>query len=129
MSEFVSNPLFGIALSILAYLGGMMIFRRYPHPLTTPLLLSAIFIIIFLKVTGISYQDYYQGGVYLNNLIVPSTVALGIPLYKSFHLMKHHVRSILLGSFHLSCHRQYLFYSPSRKNLWYGLFPSHFSLS
>ena len=99
MSEFVSNPLFGIALSILAYLGGMMIFRRYPHPLTTPLLLSAIFIIIFLKVTGISYQDYYQGGVYLNNLIVPSTVALGIPLYKSFHLMKHHVRSILLSSF------------------------------
>ena len=56
------------------------------------------FIIIFLKATGISYQDYYQGGVYLNNLIVPSTVALGIPLYKSFHLMKHHARSILFGS-------------------------------
>ena len=99
MSEFVSNPLFGLALSILAYLAGMLIYRRFPHPLTTPLLLSAIFIIIFLKVTGISYQDYYQGGVYLNNLIVPSTVALGIPLYKSFHLMKHHVRSILLSSF------------------------------
>jgi len=87
-----------IALSILAYLVGMLIYRRFPHPLTTPLLLSAIFIIIFLKATGISYQDYYQGGVYLNNLIVPSTVALGIPLYKSFHLMKHHARSILFGS-------------------------------
>lgn len=98
MSEFVSNPLFGLALSILAYLVGMLIYRRFPHPLTTPLLLSAIFIIIFLKVTGISYQDYYQSGVYLNNLIVPSTVALGIPLYKSFHLMKHHARSILFGS-------------------------------
>ncbi|EMG34210.1 LrgB family protein [Streptococcus oralis] len=98
MSEFVSNPLFGIALSILAYLVGMLIYRRFPHPLTTPLLLSAIFIIILLKATGISYQDYYQGGVYLNNLIVPSTVALGIPLYKSFHLMKHHARSILFGS-------------------------------
>lgn len=98
MSEFVSNPLFGIALSILAYLVGILIYRRFPHPLTTPLLLSAIFIIIFLKATGISYQDYYQGGVYLNNLIVPSTVALGIPLYKSFHLMKHHARSILFGS-------------------------------
>ena len=98
MSEFVSNPLFGIALSILAYLGGMLIYRRFPHPLTTPLFLSTVFIIIFLKVTGISYQDYYQGGVYLNNLIVPSTVALGIPLYKSFHLMKHHARSILFGS-------------------------------
>ena len=60
MSEFVSNPLFGIALSILAYLVGMLIYRRFPHPLTTPLLLSAIFIIIFLKATGISYQDYYH---------------------------------------------------------------------
>ena len=98
MSGFVSNPLFGIALSILAYLLGMLIFRRFPHPLTTPLLLSTIFIILFLKMTGISYKDYYQGGAYLNNLIIPSTVALGIPLYKSFHLMKHHARSILLGS-------------------------------
>jgi len=95
MSEFVSNPLFGIALSILAYLGGMIIFRRYPHPLTTPLLLATLFIIIFLKLTGISYVAYYQGGVYLNNLIVPSTVALGIPLYKSFHLMKHLLSSFL----------------------------------
>ena len=50
MSEFVSNPLFGLALSILAYLVGMLIYRRFPHPLTTPLLLSAVFIIIFLKV-------------------------------------------------------------------------------
>ena len=96
MSEFVSNPLFGIALSILAYLVGMLIYRRFPHPLTTPLLLSAVFIIIFLKVTGISYQDYYQGGVYLNNLIVPSTVALGIPLYKSFHLMMLAVFSLVV---------------------------------
>ena len=107
MSEFVSNPLFGIALSILAYLVGMLIYRRFPHPLTTPLLLSAIFIIIFLKATGISYQDYYQGGVYLNNLIVPSTVALGIPLYKSFHLMKHHARSILFGSLLADYQREY----------------------
>ena len=99
MSEFVSNPLFGIALSILAYLGGMIIFRRYPHPLTTPLLLATLFIIAFLKFTGISTLPIIKGGVYLNNLIIPSTVALGIPLYKSFHLMKHHVRSILLSSF------------------------------
>ena len=41
MSEFVSNPLFGIALSILAYLVGMLIYRRFPHPLTTPLLLKS----------------------------------------------------------------------------------------
>ena len=128
MSEFVSNPLFGLALSILAYLVGMLIYRRFPHPLTTPLLLSAVFIIIFLKVTGISYQDYYQGGVYLNNLIVPSTVALGIPLYKSFHLMKHHARSILFGSL-LAVVVNTSFTALVAKIFGMDFFPSHFSLS
>ena len=99
MTSVVTNPLFGLALSILAYLIGMLIFRRFPHPLTTPLLLATILVILFLSWTGISYKDYYIGGSYLNNLIVPSTVALGIPLYKTFHLMKHHARSILLGIF------------------------------
>ena len=99
MSDLWSNPLFGLALSILAYLFGLLIFRRFPHPLTTPLLIAAVLVIAFLKLTGISYKDYYVGGSYLNNLIVPSTVALGIPLYKTFHLMKHHARSILIGTF------------------------------
>ena len=99
MASVVTNPLFGLALSILAYLIGILIFRRFPHPLTTPLLLATILVILFLSWTGISYKDYYIGGSYLNNLIVPSTVALGIPLYKTFHLMKHHARSILLGIF------------------------------
>lgn len=97
MSELTSNPIFGIMISIMAYLIGLLIFRRFPHPITTPLLLATIFTILFLKGTGISYKDYYIGGSYLNTLIVPSTVALGIPLYRSFHLMKHHIRSILIG--------------------------------
>ena len=37
------QPLFGIALSILAYLVGMLIYRRFPHPLTTPLLFVSHF--------------------------------------------------------------------------------------
>ena len=45
MSNLWGNPLFGLALSIFAYLVGMLIFRRFPHPLTTPLLLATIFVI------------------------------------------------------------------------------------
>ena len=97
MNEVITSPIFGIMVSILAYLMGMLIFRRFPHPITTPLLLATFFIITFLKISNISYTDYYVGGSYLNMLIVPSTVALGIPLYRSFHLMKYHIRSILSG--------------------------------
>lgn len=102
MSQLTSNPIFGIFVSIFAYYIGMMIFRRLPHPLTTPLLIATVILIVFLKVTHISYKDYYVGGSYLNMLIGPSTVALGIPLYRSFHLMKHHIRSILISIF-LAC--------------------------
>ncbi len=52
MSNLWGNPLFGLALSIFAYLVGMLIFRRFPHPLTTPLLLATIFVIVFLKLTN-----------------------------------------------------------------------------
>jgi predicted murein hydrolase (TIGR00659 family) len=98
MTEIVSNPLFGLTLSILAYFIAAQIHHKWTNPATTPLLLAVLLIIIFLKGTGISYQDYYVGGSYLNTLIVPSTVALGIPLFQSCTLMKFHARSIIIGS-------------------------------
>lgn len=98
MLAIIDSPLFGLVLSIFAYLLGLLIFRRFPNPLTTPLLVATVLIILFLQLTGISYEHYYRGGEYLNTLIVPSTVALAIPLYRNFHLMKHHYRSILVGS-------------------------------
>ena len=49
----------------------MMIFRRFPHPITTPLLVATVLVIAFLKLTGISYKAYNVGGTYLSNLIVP----------------------------------------------------------
>ena len=77
MSEFVSNPLFGLALSILAYLVGMLIYRRFPHPLTTPLLLSAVFIIITALVAKIFGMDFFLA-ISLFPKSVTTAMAVGI---------------------------------------------------
>ena len=98
MANFYNTPLFGLTLSVLAYTIGLLIYRRFPNPLTTPLLVSTALIILILHYTGISYKDYYVGGSYLNSLIIPSTVALAVPFYKNLHLMRHHYKSILIGS-------------------------------
>ena len=45
-ANFWENPLFGLGLSILAYYLGMRLNRRWPHPLTTPLLIATILIIV-----------------------------------------------------------------------------------
>ena len=98
VANFFNTPLFGLTLSVLAYTLGLLIYRRFPNPLTTPLLVSTALIIVILHYTGISYKDYYVGGSYLNSLIIPSTVALAVPFYKNLHLMRHHYKSILIGS-------------------------------
>ncbi|MGX7200277.1 LrgB family protein [Enterococcus nangangensis] len=97
MNELTSNPLFGLVLSVGVFLLATKLFHRFPYPFFNPLVVTVVAIILFLKVTGISYENYYQGGSILNTLITPATVALGIPLYNTLHLLKHHARSILVG--------------------------------
>lgn len=98
MTNFFNTPLFGLTLSVLAYTLGLSLYRRFPNPLTTPLLVSTALIIVILLYTGISYRDYLCRWSYLNSLIIPSTVALAVPFYKNLHLMRHHCKSILIGS-------------------------------
>ncbi|MGZ0947521.1 LrgB family protein, partial [Streptococcus thermophilus] len=36
MANFFNTPLFGLTLSVLAYTLGLLLYRRFPNPLTTP---------------------------------------------------------------------------------------------
>lgn len=89
--------MFGLILSIGMYLLALGLFKKFPFPLFNPLVVSTVFVILFLKIGHISYENYFKGGSILNILITPATVALGIPLYNTFHLLKKHVRSIVTG--------------------------------
>ncbi|MGM9903555.1 LrgB family protein [Enterococcus sp. 10A9_DIV0425] len=97
MNELFSHPLFGLSLTIGVYVLFDKLIRKHPIPLLNPLVLSIIVIILFLHFTGISYQDYNVGGNLLTLLITPATVALALPLYKNFHLLKKHVYPIICG--------------------------------
>ena len=48
MANFYNTPLFGLTLSVLAYTIGLLIYRRFPNPLSTPLLVSTALIILIL---------------------------------------------------------------------------------
>ena len=57
-----------------------------------PILLTAIIIIIILKIFNIPYSDYYKGGSLIAKVLGPIVVVLAIPLYKNRHdLMKNFV--------------------------------------
>ena len=50
MANFFNTPLFGLTLSVLAYTIGLLIYRRFPNPLTTPLLVSTALIIVICTI-------------------------------------------------------------------------------
>lgn len=99
LHELTSSPLFGLILSITVFLLARKLAERLKLAIFNPLIVSIIIVIAILKVTGITYEDYYEGGKILNMLIAPATVALAIPLYRSIHLLKHHAKSIMAGIF------------------------------
>lgn len=74
---------FGIAVTIGAYALSLLARRRYPSPLTTPVLFSTVIIIAILLAAGISFSDYKPAKGIMTFLLGPATVALAIPLYKN----------------------------------------------
>ena len=52
---------------------------------------------VFLKVSGVSYEVYNEGAKYISYLLTPATVCLAIPLYEQITLLKKNYKAILLG--------------------------------
>ena len=67
MSDFLNtyvadNDFFGIVLSIVMFRIGMVINKKTKVAILNPLLLAIVFCIAFLKLTGISYENFNKGG-------------------------------------------------------------------
>lgn len=97
MNELISNPMFGILITLIAYEAGLYLQRRTGLAILNPLLISTVLIIIFLVMTGIDYDTYNLGGKILTFFITPATVALAVPLYRNFKLLVENIWPILLG--------------------------------
>ncbi|TXK85058.1 LrgB family protein [Paenibacillus sp. N3.4] len=92
---WLTHPLFGITLSIIAYTCAQLIHQRWRW--LHPLFICSGFIIIILFSFHIPYEAYKIGGDVLTILLGPATVALGVPLYKNAPLIKKHFVGILIA--------------------------------
>lgn len=97
MSFFENSVFFGIVLSILAYITGTALQKRFKLAIFNPLLISVIIVIFILAVTNISYDVYYKSAEYLSFLLTPATVCLAIPLYEQLDLLKRNMSAIIMG--------------------------------
>ena len=74
---------FAIAVTVGAYALSLFARRKYPSPLTTPVLFSTAIVIVVLLASGISFPEYAPAKQIMTFLLGPATVALALPLYKN----------------------------------------------
>lgn len=88
---------FGAFLSILAYILGDVLKRKFKSPIFNPLLISSAVTIAVLALLNMNYEDYSASGKYLSFFLTPATVCLAIPLYEQFELLKKNAAAIIIG--------------------------------
>ena len=98
IGDFFSEAVFlGVFITLGAYFLGIYIKQKWKLAIFNPLLLAIIFTMIFLLVSRMPYDVYYEGAKYISYLLTPATVSLAIPLYEQFEPLKKNVRAIVVG--------------------------------
>jgi predicted murein hydrolase (TIGR00659 family) len=78
-----TTPLTGLTVTLIAYSLGYRLYQyANSNPLLNPVVTAIVALIIFLKLTGVSYAMYFEGAQFVHFLLGPATVALAIPLYQ-----------------------------------------------
>jgi predicted murein hydrolase (TIGR00659 family) len=95
LAEFYSNPIFGVAITVLVYAVARALHdrQRWLHPL----LFTCGVLIGLLLLAHIPYSEYRHGGDIVSFFLGPATIALGVPFYKNARHIGRHL-SATLGS-------------------------------
>lgn len=80
--ELLSNNIVLLALTFGVYYGARQLQKWTGWVVLNPILVTIAVLIVFLKLTGISYDTYQEGGHYIDFWLKPAIVALGVPLYQ-----------------------------------------------
>lgn len=94
---FVTSVFGGVVISLLAYMLGAYLKRKFRFALLNPLLVSIVITILVLMVGKVDYEVYQEGANYLSWFLTPATVCLAIPLYEQLALLKKNFKAVMAG--------------------------------
>jgi predicted murein hydrolase (TIGR00659 family) len=97
MNAFLHSPIFAIALTISVYWAAHECQRRLKMVILNPILVAVAIIIVLLKFCSVPYEDYHEGGKYIEFLLKPAIVALGVPLYLQLKHIKKQALPIIVS--------------------------------
>lgn len=86
-----------IVSTIIIFLIMMKIYKCFPYPFLMPILTTTIVLVVFILLLHIPYDEYMEGGKWIQHLLGPAVVALAYPLYNQRHLVLKYKYTILSG--------------------------------
>lgn len=95
--EYLSNDYFLLTLTFGVYFLAKLVRKVLRLPLFNPILVSIAFLIIFLRVADVDYEEYRVSGAKIDFWLKPAVVALGVPLYKQLNSIRQEILPILLS--------------------------------
>ncbi len=98
INELFKNSMYaGVVLSLMAYLAGTVLKKRFKSGIFNPLLISIIITIVVLLVGNVDYEVYNKSAKYISWFLTPATVCLAIPLYERWDLLKKNWKAVMAG--------------------------------
>lgn len=95
--SYLENEFFLLAITFGLYFVARVLQKKTGWVLLNPILLTIAVLILFLKMTNISYDTYNKGGHLIEFWLKPAVVALGVPLYLQLETIKKQLLPILLS--------------------------------
>ncbi|MBO6782961.1 MAG: LrgB family protein [Alphaproteobacteria bacterium] len=84
-----TGPLLWLTLTLAAYVIAYYAYERSGlNPLVNPVAGAVVLLVLLLYVTGIDYGTYFDGAQFVHFLLGPATVALAVPLFANFAIVR-----------------------------------------
>ncbi|MBZ5753881.1 LrgB family protein [Metabacillus rhizolycopersici] len=91
------NILLCTIITVISYLIGIKVFRRYNKAWLNPLYTVTVSIICLLSLFHVDFTYYTSGTGVFSLLLGTATVSLAVPLYKQINLIKKHLLIIFIA--------------------------------
>lgn len=98
MTDFCNNSVyFGVAISLVGYVIGVQLKKKFKLAVLNPLMISIIFVVGVVLLFKLDCPSYKKQAEILNYLLTPATIALAIPLYQQLSLLRKNLLAVICG--------------------------------
>ena len=97
MNGVFQNEWVVVTLTIIIYWLAQKLQAKTGILLLNPILITIVIINTGLMVFNIDYETYHRGSRYIDFLLKPAVVALGVPLYRQLEVIKKQAWNILIS--------------------------------